>query len=220
VGGAKIFGVGLNKTGTRSLAAGLRQLGFRTLHKGDRATSHLVHRAHAEGRPLLSGVGEQFDAYLDVAALVQMFRVLDHQYPSSKFILTTREEEGWLASREKHVLANQVRRQDGRYDGQWLTVDRDAWHLERMAHHADVRAYFAARPDQLLVMDVIGGDGWSVLCPFLGVRPPLSPFPWENRAGAGTYHPLSVTARAMRVGRAVGRGLGRRVPGGGGHQQL
>src|SRR5690348_2859590 len=104
---AKVFGIGLNKTGTRSLAMATRLLGMRTLHKGDLATNQLVERAAAEGVPLLTYLGTNFDAYFDVEGLVHRFAELDQQYPGSKFILSTRDREAWLLSREKHVLANQ-----------------------------------------------------------------------------------------------------------------
>ena len=43
-----------------------------------------------------------------------------------------------------------------------------------------VRAYFAGRPDDLLVLDVVGGEGWEKLCPFLGLEPPAEAFPHFN----------------------------------------
>src|SRR5687768_11885921 len=98
---AKVFGIGLNKTGTRSVASATRILGYRTLHKGDEATSVSVDRAAAEGLPLLAHIGDQYDAYFDVRALVVRYRELDREYPGSKFILTTRDLDGWLASRER-----------------------------------------------------------------------------------------------------------------------
>ena len=48
-------------------------------------------------------------------------------------------------------------------------------------HHADVRRYFADRPDDLLEMNIIEGDGWEKLCPFLGLPTPAVPFPHLNR---------------------------------------
>ena len=41
-------------------------------------------------------------------------------------------------------------------------------------------AHFAGRPDDLLVLDVVGGEGWERLCPFLGLAPPDEPFPHFN----------------------------------------
>jgi hypothetical protein len=198
---AKVFGIGLNKTGTRSLAMAMRMLGHRTLHKGAQSTSDLVDRAHHEGVPLLTYIGEQFDAYFDVDAIVRRYADIDAQYPGSRFILTTRELDGWLRSREKHVLANQERAARREYAGSWLTVDFDAWREERTRHHDAVESYFASRPDDLLVMDVAAGDGWDKLAPFIGVKAPARPFPWENREGAGTYRAVPRLQRAGKRAR-------------------
>ena len=35
--------------------------------------------------------------------------------------------------------------------------------------------------DRLLVLDIVGGDGWEVLCPFLGLPIPHQPFPHSNK---------------------------------------
>ena len=35
--------------------------------------------------------------------------------------------------------------------------------------------------DRLLVIDIVGGDGWEQLCPFLGVPIPEEPFPHSNK---------------------------------------
>jgi Sulfotransferase domain len=202
-GSAKIFGIGLNKTGTRSLASALRQLGFRTLHRGDVATSDLVDRAIEEGRPPLELVGEQYEAYLDVSAIVRRFDVLDGAYAASRFVLTTSDRADWIESRRRHVLANVQRAERGEYDGPFLEIDEPAWVEEWEAHHAAVLRHFAGRPDDLLVMDVRAGDGWETLAPFLGVRVPRRAFPWENREGRGTYAGGGRLDRVARRSEAV-----------------
>lgn len=194
----KIFGIGLNKTGTRSLADAMRILGFRTLHKGDTLTSQLVELAVAEGQPLLTYIGEHYNAYFDVESIVRRYVELDQQYPRSRFILTTRTLDGWLASREKHVRANQERAARGKYDGAWLTIDRDGWTDEWHRHHAAVRAYFADRPDDLLAIDIISGEGWDKLAPFVGRPVPRRPFPRQNQDGVGTYRPDTFAHWARR----------------------
>jgi len=182
----KIFCIGLNKTGTRSLSDALEVLGFRSLHwgGGDPATAlhrgpeirMAVERALADGRPLLEDI-EDADAYSDILALSTNFDVLDEQYPESKFILTVRDLDDWLDSRRRHVETNAARRARGEYAGTFLTVDYSAWTSERMEHEGRVRAYFADRPDDLLVLDISAGDGWERLCPFLGVPIPDVAFP-------------------------------------------
>lgn len=196
----RVFGIGLRKTGTRSLASACRLLDHRTLHKGGGATSALVVRSEAEGEPLLRRLGEGYDAYFDVEALVHRFAVLDAQYPGSRFILSTREEEAWLDSLERHVVANQERQARGEYRGNLVSVDRDRWRADRAEHHHRVRAYFAQRPDDLLEIDVCeAGDGWERLAPFLDRPVPSTPFPWENRDGSGTYRSAPAIARIRRL---------------------
>ena len=182
----KIFCVGLNKTGTRSIHDALQILGFRSVDWGGPSLPTAVQRGpeiHAamkqslrEGRPLLEGL-EDADAYSDIGALSTNFDVLDSQYPDSKFILTVRPIEEWLASRERHVKANQAMRSRGEYDGTFLEVDLIGWRTEALEHESRVRSYFAGRPEDLLVFDVTAGDGWNELCPFLGSVIPDDPFP-------------------------------------------
>jgi hypothetical protein len=206
---SKVFGIGLNKTGTRSVADAMRVLGFRALHKGDEATSQLVIRAEREGRPLLDLIGTKYDAYFDVESIVHRFQALDEQYPGSKFVLTTRSLDGWMDSRQRHVEGNLQRAAAGRYSGSWLTVDRAGWQEEWDRHHEAVHTYFADRPGDLLVINVVDGDGWEKLAPFLGRALPAEPFPWENREGLGTYVALPVRERARRTALAARRGLRR-----------
>ena len=49
-------------------------------------------------------------------------------------------------------------------------------------HNKEVLDYFAARPNDLLVFDLPKGDGWNLLCPFLGHDIPDEPFPHANKA--------------------------------------
>jgi Sulfotransferase domain len=53
-------------------------------------------------------------------------------------------------------------------------------------HHRDIKRYFSTRPDDLLEMNIIAGEGWDKLCPFLGVPLPSVPFPHLHRRSAGS----------------------------------
>jgi hypothetical protein len=182
----KVFCIGLNKTGTRSLHDALQILGLRSVHWGGPVQSTAVARGRMiretieqslrDGRPLLDGL-EEADAYSDILALSSNFDVLDRQYPGSKFILTVRDLDDWLDSRRRHVEQNVERQARGEYAGTFLVVDYPAWTEERVDHDSRVRAYFSGRPDDLLVMDIAGGDGWEQLCPFLDLPVPSEPFP-------------------------------------------
>ncbi len=182
----KIFCIGLSKTGTRSLHEALQILGYRSVHWGGPDLQTAVQRGPAiraaveaalrDGRPLLDDLDEA-DAYSDILALSTSFAVLDEQYPSSRFILTVRRLEDWLESRRRHVEANVARRARDEYEGSFLTVDIEGWTTELTEHERRVRDHFEGRPEALLVMDIVAGDGWEPLCAFLGVPIPNEPFP-------------------------------------------
>jgi hypothetical protein len=53
--------------------------------------------------------------------------------------LTTRDLEGWLESRRRHVERNLELAAQGRYSGTFLTVDVDTWRLRFVKHHEKVR---------------------------------------------------------------------------------
>jgi hypothetical protein len=176
----KIFGIGLNKTGTSSLHRALELLGYRSVHFGGLETHDLVVRAIDERRPLLHYLDPEPDAICDVLTVTYYFYLADVSYPGSKFILTLRDIDEWLDSRRRHVERNQQMKEAGKYEGAFLTVDIDMWAIEYRRHEAVVRSYFADRPADLLAFRPQDGD-WEPLCTFLGVPAPALPFPWENR---------------------------------------
>lgn len=175
----KVFGIGLNKTGTTSLHEALTVLGYRSLHWGGPEVRQRVERAAEARLPLLEYL-PGYDAFSDIWALSKAFDLLDRQYPGSRFILTTRDVDGWVDSRIRHVERNRKAREVGQYTGTFLEIEEDLWRAEYDAHHARVAAYFRGRGD-LLVMRVTDGDGYEVLCPFLDKPIPAQPFPARNR---------------------------------------
>lgn len=182
----KIFGIGLMKTGTCSLWRALNLLGFRSLHAGN-----------------LQDL-DRYDAAMDSPA-ASRFRELDIMYPGSVFILTVRDPAAWLASWRAHCarsgpLAFEYRSARARLFGR-LDFDAESCLRGFRSHHEEVRSHFAARPADLLIMDITAGAGWETLCPFLGVPLPTTPFPWLNRR---PDRPPSALARAMAGPTAAG----------------
>jgi hypothetical protein len=163
-------------------------LGHKSLHTGSIETLGLVFRAIDEGRPLLHYLDPEFDAFLVLPAIRIYFYLADVQYPGSRFILTVRDLDDWLDSRRRDIERERNRQGNAAASDQdrLLKVDVDAWAAEYVEHEAVVRAYFADRPDDLLVFDLIGGDGWEPLCEFLGHPVPEAPFPTEKRSVRST----------------------------------
>jgi Sulfotransferase domain len=178
-GDAKIFVIGLGKTGTTSVNRALRQLGVRSFHWGGRAAYHSVLQAQRDGERLLRHVGERYDAYDDIEPLSVRFDLADLQYPGSRFILTVRNVEDWIASRHRHADRNLRKQRTGSYAGSNVGRNEDVWRAQWDTHRDRVTRWFADR-DDLLVIDVCGGEGWERLAPFLGHAVPDVPFPFEN----------------------------------------
>jgi hypothetical protein len=176
----RVFCLGLNKTGTSSFHEAMLLLGLESLHWGGPPVRRRVEEALADGRPLLSGLDQRYDAFSDVRPLAEHFELLDAQYPGSRFVLTVRPVDQWLDSRRRHVENNQRRRAVGEYTGEFLVVDEPAWREEWERHVTRVRAHFHGRPE-FLEIDLTRAPGWEPLCALLRLPVPAVPFPWANR---------------------------------------
>ena len=182
----KVFGLGLSKTGTSSLTDALNLLGVKSAHYPHDERTYDELRS---GNYRLS-ILEEYDGIADIP-VTSYFAQLDGEFPGSKFILTVREKEAWLRSCEVHW----------RLMMEWWhnfpqfkkfhefisavvygTIDfnRDRFAYVYDAHVRNVCEYFKDRPEDLLVLDICGGEGWNKLCGFLEVPLPDAPFPRAN----------------------------------------
>lgn len=186
----KIFGVGLPKTGTSSLSRALEILGYRSCHFPHDPVTVAELKA---GRYDLS-ILQEYDALTDVP-VPAVFAQLDAVWPGSKFVLTVRDLPSWLESC-RHAPFNQPdqvpavgsMREFYRvllYGTVVFQADRFAWVYE--THERQVTEHFAGEnSNRLLVLDLVGGEGWERLCPFLGVPAPDVPFPHLNPGSGDT----------------------------------
>ena len=186
----KIFGVGLSRTGTRSLTQGLQMLGFDAIHyPGDETT----YAELSNGETELS-ILKHYDALTDITTL-PYYQQLDQTYPGSKFVLTIRDKDGWLQSCENHwhnrpafkdaetpeeenyLKMRQLLRAAifGCYN---FVPERFFWVYDR--HVREVMTYFRNRPDDLLVINIADGEGFEKLAPFLNRPIPAEPFPHKG----------------------------------------
>lgn len=176
----KVFGVGLQRTGTTSLTDALAILGIKTLQYPKQIY-----------RDLADPIVDEYDGFTDNPVPL-LFRELDERFPGSKFILTIRDEESWLESLKWLFRVGKVKfnwadlelvdefhhRLYGR-----TTFDRETFRRVFRSHNDAVRVYFASRPDDLLEVDVERGDGFEKLAPFLGREIPRGvPFPHRNKS--------------------------------------
>ncbi|MFK5922829.1 MAG: sulfotransferase [Verrucomicrobiota bacterium] len=186
---AKVFVIGLSKTGTSSLSTALDILGFSTVHFVNPLTREIISYDDFH----------LFDAFADTPVSFQ-FEEIFEQYPDAKFVYTKRPIQSWVASFTKHFANNldapdwdalqaRINHPEGCRHGEiYRAIHNNLYceHADAMEayqhHDKRVNLFFQGeRCDQLLKFDIFSGDGWSKLCDFVGKPVPSSPFPWKNK---------------------------------------
>lgn len=182
----RIFGVGLHKTGTTSLAQAFRILGYDAAHwESPHWARYIWDELRETGR---SRTLEMHYALCDLP-IPLLFRQLDRAYPHSKFVLTVREEDDWIRSIGVHwdamrrdwdhdVFSNFVHKE--LYGT--TEFDEAVFRARYRLHNAEVMSYFEHRPDDLLVLHIVEGTSMNSLCRFLGLPPIDRAFPHRHRS--------------------------------------
>lgn len=169
----KIIGIGLSRTTMTSLHAALVLLGCPAAHA-------FIHRSWLKG-DFDPDVLSEYDAVTDLP-MPTYYPDLDYRYPGSKFILTLRDEEAWLASMQAHFERQASKRNPPLDTIHAITYrvfffNRDRFARVWEAHIRSVRYYFRDRPGDLLEMNISRADGWTELSGFLDKPVPAMPFP-------------------------------------------
>ena len=164
----KVFGIGLTRTGTTSLAAAMQQVGYRVVHYPTRDD-------------LFEGL---YDSAYDLSVVID-YKALDQFFPGSKFIYTAREKNSWLDSMEQYLEHRRTRSKQQCVNrvlvyGQ-SSFDRKIYSFAYDRHHNAVLAYFKTRPQDLLVLNICGGEGWRPLLSFLDIEASVDGFPRKHQ---------------------------------------
>lgn len=191
----KVFGIGLSRTGTKSLATAVNFLGIRTIwYPQDPQTF-----AELSLCKYRLSILDVYDGITDTP-IVPIYPQLDREYPGSKFILTVRDIDSWLVSCAKHWASSPITAPPSTDTPMWQRYANyvnatvygcTGFHAERFRYvyhrHIDgVLAYFRDRPDDLLVIDLTDRPTWRPLCEFLDVPEPVEDFPHVNDFHADT----------------------------------
>ena len=188
-GRPKVFGIGLSRTGTTTLALALNMLGLHTLHWSNPLT----------GEVICDDDLTIFDAFTDTPISARFEEFYD-RFPNSKFILTVRTFDDWVRSMsalwrktlgitEFEELRSALSGSGAlRYGSEFCAINRRLYfdhgsYREAYESHIErVRRFFSDKPaGRLLEFNIFAGDGWPKLCAFLGLEVLRVPFPWENR---------------------------------------
>lgn len=207
---AKIFGIGLHKTGGTSLCKALEELGYSTRHfpnplgikDGELILKHEV----------MQGI----DAYAD-RPFHLLYPTADRYYPGSKFILTIRDKESWMVSAETHF--SKIRKflrgpLLGPHTTQYVIqlygskiFNPELFSKTYDRYHENIERYFEDRAEDLLHLNICGGEGWEKLCNFLDKPIPIKPFPHANKKGTIQNIILADIPLTQKMGKITSRFL-------------
>lgn len=203
---SKVFGIGLSRTGTRSLTSALQVLGFDCSHY---PIDEDTYTELSNGQYDLTLLRDH-DGLTDITT-VPFYQQFDRLYPGSKFILTVRDRQSWLRSCQNHWFNRPAFKHTEDPDEEVHLLMRQFLRAavygcynfvpERFgavydAHLRQVQDYFRDRPGDLLVIDICSGQGFETLAPFLGRTVPVEPFPHKGAL-------LSQKVEAARSAKAV-----------------
>jgi hypothetical protein len=166
----KVIEVAPPKTGTSSLGRAFTLLGL----KHTSWNPDLHYQACNQKYDEILETAKEYEAFDDAPwHSSDVYKLMDSHFPGSKFILLERDIDSWVESYLNHFSARRNRQNIPR---DLLIRGADARpEAVRMIYykvHEDVTSYFKDRPDDLLTMNICAGDGWDVLCPFLGYEIP------------------------------------------------
>ncbi len=180
-GQQRVFGIGLDCSGAKSLTEALNVLGCNVAYYPTNEETFAELVAEQYTFSLL----DDFDGITGIT-VAPFYKQLDKLYPNSKFILTVRDKESWLAT-----VARQWKAELAHTDKPKRKIKQEIKKLLRTAaygcqtfnekqlshaydlHHKNVGEYFQDRPESLLVLDTSTANSWDKLCPFLNKPVPV-----------------------------------------------
>jgi hypothetical protein len=184
-----VFIVGMNKTATTSLHHFFEGHGWPSIHYDRGRLAETMLRNALRGKRVLKGYDRRFRVFADMVINTRdvkfeantLFPALDRDYPGAYFVLNTRDEDAWVASR----LANYSKRNEMKF----VDLERRVsglksadeavakWRAERRAYENRVERYFEGSP-RFLKIDIARDDVPQQLGHFLGAE--FDPTKWTQ----------------------------------------
>lgn len=174
----KVFGIGLNKTGTTTLGRVFSELGFRNLSYD---LELLRSASQNDMAPIFKAINN-YDSFEDWPWPL-LFEEVDKNNIDSKFILTTRKNsEAWIESLKKHAERTGPTEARKIVYGYKMPHGNENEHIRMYKKHNNrVRNHFKKKGNMIEV-SWEEGDGWKKICSFLGKQKPKREFPHANKS--------------------------------------
>jgi len=171
----KIFGIGLNKTGTKTLGSCLKYFGYKHTSYDLDALRYFVNKDW----DYLFSIIDQYDSFEDWPWPL-MYKQLDEKYPGST---EGRTPEIWFESLRKHAIRTGPTEFRLLVYGHEMPMQNKEAHLKIYNdHNRNVMDYFKDKRDKFIKVCWEKGDSWEELCRFLDINIPEIPFPHANRS--------------------------------------
>ena len=176
----KVFGIGLNKTGTTSLGRALKILGFTKHLSGNLELTKLWGDNNLAPILALAKTHNNFEDW----PWPLLYKELDDEFEDAKFILTLRKSpEIWYESLCKHSLRTGPTFHRKLIYGTYMPQDfKDEYLLFYENHINNIKEYFKNKPNKLLVLSIEDENSWEKICNFLGKDIPDIDFPNINKS--------------------------------------
>lgn len=159
----RIFQIGFNKCGTRTIFKFFQQNGVESIHYDKGQIARSMFRHHRRGESLIdiryrnvtmfADMEDIFKEDTPLYAAEKLYKQLDRQCKNSKFILNTRDKDNWIKSRILHGNGKYLN-----YIANKLSISKsqliDKWKQDWDSHHLAVIDYFRNRPSDLLVFNI------------------------------------------------------------------
>jgi hypothetical protein len=158
---SKIFQIGFNKCGTRTIHRFFQANGFASVHWDSGRLALAIYKNLTNGQNPVLGY-EQFSVFTDMESVTRqfafeaykLFPALAQSFPDALFILNTRDREDWIRSRLQHG--------NGHYARLWKSVigtddDNiliDTWRADWDRHHERVEEFFSRGSTPYLKFDI------------------------------------------------------------------
>jgi hypothetical protein len=153
----KIFVIGFNKTGTRTLCNYFKHNNIPSIHWDKGRLARRMKKNYERGKPLMHGY-DKYRVFTDMEdyprqnyAHITFFKEMEQQYPDARFILNIRDVKKWITSRNNHDHYT-------RDICKILKVTKEElnekWRKEYRDHKDNVISYFSDKPNKLVVFDI------------------------------------------------------------------
>lgn len=186
----RVIQIGFHRCGTRSLAQLFERSGYPAAHwrvqrkNGKMNLARAMKKNIEAGRKCLYRIEryaflsdmEFYDDDGKIWSGFKLFRVIDAEYPDTKFLLNTRNKDEWLQSRLHH--RRYAQKFIAAHDLTGIDECLQIWSIDWDTHLADVRAYFADRPDDLVQFNIDTDGVHDLIAQLPDFR--LDPGAWDH----------------------------------------